>query len=275
MGAVPTGPRRLVVADVAAWLQSHEPPIEISPEALRIAIGSYRFLKEIEQTDKALALRMRALSATAVKWTMGWYRRDPDGASAAIIDLIEGRLSLQGLRLREIAARRGAPEEGRVASNVAKDWWKTERVLTDFEVCWPVEAACEIWQPSLLVPSIGRATALGSLTLASKTRQGRRLPWKPLLTYERGDKKFAVFPDVGLFVVGPYADTTSEKGRVADWCLRILGATFYYKLVALVLQHDSDIHRYARLLSEKGKLRSPRVMILRPQPTPSSTPRRA
>jgi hypothetical protein len=158
--------------------------------------------------------------------------------------------------------------------NAAARRWKGSLVL-DHDLCWPVKAACIAWQPGFDSPPIGRVTGVGSLTPALQTTTGGMLPWEPWVKTDIDGKSCGFFPGVGLFLVGPYADAASERGRVADWCLRGLGATFYHELVALVVPHDAEISRYKALLETKGEPRSKCLMILRERKPKTSIARGA
>ena len=76
---------------------------------------------------------------------------------------------------------------------------------------------------------------------------------------------------VAALIAGPYGEPRIYRARAADWCLRVLGLTYYHEQVALILppevKAEGEVKRYVGLLEAADRSRTLearyRVVLLR------------
>jgi hypothetical protein len=238
------GEREAALDKAVALLRKQSPTIEIAKQTLRTALLAHRFVNTLESSDATFARLLRKMPAAAVETIARWHRRDPKQAEAAAQRYADGGHSLRSLIEAESKSRSprqalsGVAEKMRYAESAFKR-------LTTFQVSAAASSAGGViesvlgWKQDETIENLpGGVAATGIMTVLLRTDDSGGL-------VER-DIRCAVL------VVGPYSTPEQYGLRADEWCLRALGLTFFYPMVALVLPEAEASGRFGLMLARSG-----------------------
>ena len=179
----------------------------LNPQTLRRRVSAIEFLERFEKETKLESAVLETFPIAAVEFLSRWYRRDPSAARKAATKLIDGKLTVEQLRLGEKESRKSA------FAGFGKS--------LEIDYKHQIETQIQSWFRHPL----------------KEVERRKRFDPASLVDFTAGGTHGV--PKTGILIVGPYSDRILYERRAFDWIAKAFTLLQVFEVIYLVLPDNA------------------------------------